>query len=78
MKKHPTKTQITRILNECKFNPKTPGTLKIIADVGSIEYYQTRAIELIAMCDKVGPHLRKERLTRAISLLALAIACEET
>ena len=69
-----TKTKITQILNACKFNPRIPGPLKIIADVGNTAYYKNRAIEFIEQSKLSG---EKECLERAISLLALAIANNE-
>ncbi len=71
-----TKTKITQILNACKFNPRIPGPLKIIADVGNNEYYKSRAIEFITGANGIADD--KEDLEYAISLLALAIANEET
>ncbi len=72
-----TKTKITQILNACKFNPRIPGPLKIISDVGNPDYYKNRAIEFIEQSKLEGCGER-ECLERAISLLALAIANEET
>lgn len=42
-----TAKQIAEIVTKLKFNPKTAGALKIIADVGSPEYYRNQAVVLI-------------------------------
>lgn len=63
-KKNPSKTSISKILKASIFDPRKPGPLSVITDVGSKRYFETRAIELI----------RENRLEQAISLLALAIA----
>jgi len=74
------KTQIVKILNDCKFNPRKPGPLKVIADVGNTDYYCRRAIEFIkdAKQEELHPGDKENYLTNAIALLALAIANEET
>lgn len=66
------KTQITKILNDCKFNPRVPGPLKVIADVGNTDYYCRRAIEFIKCSTS------NDGMKNAIALLALAIANEES
>lgn len=72
-----TKTKITKILNDCKFNPRKPGPLKVVADVGDTDYYIKRAIEILTSeANTLGKD--KEYMKRAISLIALAIANEET
>lgn len=82
-----TKTKITQILNSCKFNPRISGPLKIIADVGNVDYYCNRAIEFIEQSkleaiefieqSKLEGCGEKQCLEKAISLLALAIANNE-
>lgn len=42
-----TAKQIAEIAAKIKFNPKTAGALKVVADVGSPEYYRHQAIVLI-------------------------------
>ena len=71
MTKNPTKAAIRKILSECVFNPREPGPLKVIADVGNEDYYITRATELLkrAETDQAKVNIRS-----AISLLALALA----
>lgn len=70
-----TKTQISKILNDCKFNPRIPGPAKIIADVGNYEYYIKRAIEILQVT-LASEDLGESNLQQAIALLALAIANE--
>lgn len=40
-------TQIRNFLKKVVFNPRKPGPMQIISDVGSAEYYELRAIEEI-------------------------------
>lgn len=78
MKKHPTKTQISKILNDCKFNPKLDGPLKVISDVGNTDYYMNRAVEFITEAKSLKRCGKSPSLRNAIALLALAVANEET
>jgi len=61
-------TQIRDILRSCQFNPKKPGPMKVIAEVGNPQYYRLRAIELLS-----GTPTELE-IKQAISLLALCLA----
>ena len=47
---------------ESVFDPRAPGPMKVIADIGNQNYYKLRAIELI----------HEGRLIEATSILALA------
>ena len=63
------------MLQEATFAPTKPGPLKIIADVGDLDYYIRRAQELlelsfVALSDDAKYH----RLNMSLSLLALAKA----
>lgn len=60
-------TQIRKILSQSAFNPRKPGPMKVIADVGDPNYYRQRALELIT-------HDGKQNIKQAIGLLALYIA----
>lgn len=40
-------TKIRTALKEAVFNPRKPGPMQIVADQGSPEYYELRAIEEI-------------------------------
>lgn len=64
------------MLREAVFNPKTPGTMKIIADMEDSHYYEKRAIELIAesaVCRAVANDSEYHKnIIKAIQLLALA------
>jgi hypothetical protein len=66
-KKRVNKTQLQRILRESVFDPNEPGPLKVISDVGNVDYYRNRSIELIS----------DGNLKLAIAVLALAIAHTE-
>lgn len=77
----PTATLLTKILNEAKFNPKTPGPMKVVADLCDPHYYELRAIELIQEAKEIREHQKKwyrnnDRyhvcLNTAIQFLALA------
>lgn len=65
-------TQIRRILRECQYNPRQPGTMKIVADNGDINYYMTRAIEAIQTSRAQNNFTGG--LRQAIQLLVLALA----
>jgi hypothetical protein len=67
--KNPSKTAIIKILRECVFDPREPGPMKIIADVGNQEYFITRAIELLSTEKQL---LIQDELIQAIRLLVLA------
>jgi hypothetical protein len=79
----PTATLLTKLLNEAKFNPKTVGPMKVVADLSDPGYYETRAIELILEAKEIREHQPKwwrnnERyhvaLNTAIQFLSLARA----
>jgi hypothetical protein len=72
------KTQISKKLKDSLFAPNKPGPLKIIADVGSSEYYIKRAIELLRRSE-VQEGLQVQMVMRrdAISLIALARVLDE-
>ncbi len=72
---------IRKILTDSSFNPKKPGPMKIIVDVGGndVDYYLKRAIETVhntREMRKCGRGLAMPKLKMAISLLALAGALE--
>lgn len=64
-----TAKQIKKVLTDSYFNPKLPGPMRIIAEVGSEEYYITRTREIISSPDPTLDSLRM-----AIQLLVLAYA----
>lgn len=77
----PTATLLSKTLNEAKFNPKTPGPMKIVADLCDPHYYEIRAVELILEAAEIRKHQPKwwrnnERyhiaLNTAIQFIALA------
>ena len=39
--------QVSKLLNEVKFNPRAPGVMNIIANAGNPSYFETRALEFI-------------------------------
>ncbi len=68
-----TKRKLQAILRESAFSPSKPGPLKIISDVGSLNYWITRAIELSTLSlTALTTDQRQHYLKQAISLLALA------
>ncbi len=78
MPKKITKTLITKLLHESKFDPRERGPLKIVVDSHSDDpqYLESKAIEMImeARLDKTrGPEYH-ERIAKAISILGLARA----
>lgn len=63
-------TQLKAILRESAFDPRKPGPFKVITDVGNVDYYINRAIEL---CYEAQTSNKPDAiLMKAISLLALA------
>lgn len=64
-------TQIRKILRELAFDPRKPGHLKPIAEVGNPEYYRKRAIEFLM-------NGKKRDIENAITLLSLWLAHEST
>lgn len=64
-------TQIRKTLQQCQFNPKEPGPMKVIADTGNKEYYLLRAMETIQGARELANPTKE--LRQAIGLLALAL-----
>lgn len=69
-----TQRGIAATLRESIFAPITPGPLKVIIDVGDIDYYIKRANELCESCflEQSTMKSRLAAMTQAISLLAVA------
>ena len=70
-------TQVRGILKQVVFNPRSPGPMKIIADQGSPEYYELRAIEEIHMARSIRTYYYTTggyaiHILKAIQLLILA------
>lgn len=73
-------TKIRALLKEILWNPKTPGPMAIISDVGSPEFYELRAIEEIHVARLLRPtipncdneHGYHAHINKAIQLLLLA------
>lgn len=64
------KTSVRQILRILEFDPKKPGSLKIILDSGNNTYYKFRAIEII---NEAAINQNIENLDLAIQLLILSI-----
>lgn len=68
-----TKQKIASTLQESVFTPTTPGPLRVIIDVGDIDYYIKRSIELLLLASRSDSGKQKlELLTQAISLSAVS------
>ncbi len=73
-----TYTSIKSFLNKCVFNPKKPGPLSIISDIGNPDYYERRATEYIKEAGILETRLRSnlpyydDKIIKAIQLLCLA------
>ena len=67
-------TDVRKILRESLINPRKAGPHKIVVDMGSPSYWETRAIELImeAQAGIAGCPRYHENLKLAITMLALA------
>lgn len=68
---------IRKVLKDVVFNPKTPGPMSIVADQGSSEYYELRAIEEIHAArairiDMPDDDIYSRHLIKAMQLLILA------
>ncbi len=76
--KRPSLTSIRKVMKEAVFNPKTPGPMKVVADMDDAGYFEKRAIESIfnASALRVAgsgeSKLYHAQITKAIQLLALA------
>ena len=67
------KRQIAKALREAVFTPGKPGPIKIIADVGSTDYYINRSREFLTLSLE-SPTFDQctHYLNMALSLIALA------
>jgi len=70
-------TKIRALLKEIPWNPKTPGPMSIISDVGSAEFYEHRAIEEIRAASVSRTSIEDgarywSHICKAIQLLLLA------
>jgi hypothetical protein len=67
-------SEIKRALNSAAINPAKDPMMKIVADVDNADYFTNRAIEEIKLADRsLDRDEYKERLTMALTLLAMAI-----
>lgn len=67
------KTQIAKALREAVFAPSKQGPLKVIADVGNLDYYIRRAVESLTLSlTALTTDQRVAYLNTALSLIALA------
>lgn len=57
-------TSIKKALNDCTFNPRIPGPMKVLADMNNPEYCVLKTIELL--------NQSHENITQCIQLLILA------
>ena len=66
------KRQIAATLREAVFTPGKPGPLKIIADVGDVDYFIRRATETLK-CSLSSPtkNQKIDYLNQALSLIAM-------
>jgi hypothetical protein len=74
-----TATQIGKVLTSCKFNPKKPGVMKILADVRNIDYYINQAIIELKECESEhNSEIFREKIKRVIQLAVLSVLTEES
>ena len=76
-KQNPSKTAIAKVLREAVFDPREPGPLKIIADVGQADYYVRRAQEFLVPPVAGSPVVPSLNIKNAIALLALAVVTND-
>ena len=68
-----TKRKIAAALQSATFAPGRPGPMKVISDVGNIDYYIRRAQEFLTLSlTALTTDQRDYYLTTALSVLALA------
>ena len=71
------KTAIGKILQSAKFDPRKPGPMKVVVDVGDANYYLASAgvlIEEVRQMGCTGPSARYWRKSRkALQLIDLAM-----
>ena len=70
----PSKTSLAQEAKQCVFDPRANGPMKIIADTGNADYYETRAVEAIyqsKLCHDNESCI--EQLRQAVGLLLLSI-----
>ncbi len=48
MKKQPSLSQLKRLLAEAAFDPRSPGPMKVIVDISSVDYLLNRSVEFIS------------------------------
>ena len=79
--KRPNLTKLRKLLQTVLFNPNLPGPMKIVADQGSVEYYETAALISInkARDARVNgcKQLAEQHYIQAQQLLLLARAYSE-
>lgn len=77
MKNKMTMTKIRAALKDVPFNPKKPCPMRVVADIGNIDYYGHAAIveirEALTSKKTADKHLQK-----ALQLLSLARAYNDT
>lgn len=79
----PSKTILRQILSRCNGDPRTPGTLNLIAQADNAGYFEGRAIELIQEAklafNEQGPDLParlsayQQKMQMAMIVMAFAI-----
>ena len=73
-RKNPSKTSVSKVLQQCAFDPRASGPMKVIADVQDPMYYQQRAVEIIRNeSHRSRNPVAVKSLRQAIGLLALAV-----
>lgn len=71
----PTVTELRKMMRELAFDPRKPGHLKPVVDVGNIDYYTSRGAEYALQTSALpARHAnRVSNLENAITLLSLAL-----
>ena len=61
-------TKIRKALKSVAFNPRVPGPMKVIADVGDCSYFEKRAIEEISYCVSIRLHNDEQKYRENIDM----------
>lgn len=71
--KKPTVTDIRRMMRELSYDPRKPGPIQAILDVGNQEYYIRRSAEMLTEVVKANKDSQIRNIENSITLLSVAL-----
>jgi hypothetical protein len=74
----PSLTLFKKTLMESSFDPRKPGPLSMILDSGNPTYLIQRSMEMLREALELKGKQKSDRLTKAVSLIAMARILEPT